>query len=122
MRLKRRLFSRRRRLTAHWKTPSERRFVFHDTLEIGRLDPGRPGVPGQLLVEDPTVSSRHCVLTQHPNGRCTVRDLSRNGTKLDGRRLVPNVETEVRAGQAIEVAPRGLEQTGHQRGQQRAQL
>jgi adenylate cyclase len=84
-------------------TPSEQRFVFYDTLEIGRLDPGRPDAPGQLLVEDPTVSSRHCVLTQHPNGRCTVRDLSRNGTKVDGRRLVPNVETEVRVGQAIEV-------------------
>ncbi len=51
-----------------------------------------------------TVSGRHCVVTQHAGGRCTVRDLSRNGTRIAGRRLVPNVETEVAPGQAIEVA------------------
>jgi hypothetical protein len=40
-----------------------------------------------LLVGDSTVSFRHCVLTQHPTGRCTVRDVSRNGIRVDGRRL-----------------------------------
>jgi class 3 adenylate cyclase len=34
-----------------------------------------------------------------------VRDVSRNGTRLDGRRLVPNVEVSFALGQAIEVAP-----------------
>jgi hypothetical protein len=28
-----------------------------------------------------------------------VRDVSRNGTRLDGHRLVPNVEVEIRPGQ-----------------------
>ena len=84
-------------------TAREERFPFYDTLEIGRFEAGRAEAPGMLLVEESTVSFRHCILTQHPGGRCTVRDLSRNGTRLDGRRLVPNVETEVVPGQAIEV-------------------
>jgi len=91
-------------LVAEPGTAREQRFVFYDTLEIGRFETGRTEAPGVLLVEDSTVSFRHCVVTQHPGGRCTVRDLSRNGTRVDGRRLVPNVETEVAAGQAIEVA------------------
>jgi class 3 adenylate cyclase len=78
--------------------------VFFDALEIGRDGPSRTEAPGLLLVADSTVSFRHCVLSQHTGGRCTVRDVSRNGTRVDGRRLVPNVETEVMAGQAIEVA------------------
>jgi len=85
-------------------TPEERQFAFHESLEIGRFEAGRPEVPGQLLVEDSTVSFHHCVLTQHPGGRCSLRDLSRNGTRVDGRRLVPNVETEIGPGQVIEVA------------------
>ena len=51
-------------------------------LEVG------PG-PGLLLVRDPIVSFRHCVVSQTPEGHCFVRDVSRNGTRLDGRRLVP---------------------------------
>jgi adenylate cyclase len=93
-----------RYLVADPGTAQERRFVFYDILEIGRDDAARTEAPGQLLVADSTVSFRHCVITQHPGGRCTVRDLSRNGTRVDGRRLVPNVETEIMAGQAIEVA------------------
>ena len=65
---------------------------------------GRTEAPGLLLVEDSTVSFRHCVLTQHPGGRCTVRDLSRNGTRVDGRRLVPNVKSDLAPGQSLEVA------------------
>ena len=94
-----------RYLVAEPGTPAEQRFVFYDTIEIGRDEAGRAEAPGLLLVGDSTVSFRHCVLTQHVGGRCTVRDLSRNGTRVDGRRLVPNVETEVVAGQAIDVAP-----------------
>jgi class 3 adenylate cyclase len=92
-------------LVANPGEPGERRFVFYDTFEIGRSEPGRTEAPGILLIGDSTVSFRHCVVTQHAGGRCTVRDVSRNGTRVDGRRLVPNVETEVMAGQAIEVAP-----------------
>jgi class 3 adenylate cyclase len=85
-------------------TANEQRFVFYDTLEIGRFETGRTEAPGLLLIGDSTVSFRHCVLTQHVGGRCTVRDLSRNGTRVDGRRLVPNVETELAPGQTLEVA------------------
>jgi class 3 adenylate cyclase len=91
-------------LVADAATPHERRFVFYDALEVGRDDAARTEAPGQLLVADSTVSFRHCVVTQHAGGRCTVRDLSRNGTRVDGRRLVPNVEMEIVPGQALEVA------------------
>lgn len=91
-------------LVADAGTERERRFAFHDTLEIGRYESARIETPGLLLVDDSTVSFRHCVITQRPDGRCTVRDLSRNGTRVDGRRIVPNVETAVTIGQSIEVA------------------
>ena len=80
------------------------RFPFLERLEIGRDDPGRSVEAGQLLLPDPAVSRRHCVLTRRPSGRCFVRDESRNGTRLDGRRLVPQVDTEVRAGQVLSVS------------------
>jgi class 3 adenylate cyclase len=79
------------------------RFKFHGHLEIGRDDPQRTPEPGQLLVADPTVSRTHCVVTQRPDGACLLRDVSRNGTRLDGRRLVPNVETRWHVGQTITV-------------------
>jgi class 3 adenylate cyclase len=79
------------------------RYVFYDRLEIGRDDGKRPGEPGLLLVPDETVSRLHCVVTQRTDGRCFLRDVSRNGTRLDGRRLAPGVETEVEPGQAVEV-------------------
>jgi class 3 adenylate cyclase len=86
-------------------TAGEQRFTFYDALEIGRYEESRPELPGHLLIDDPTVSFRHCLITQTPGGRCTVRDVSRNGTRLDGRRLVPNVEVSIALGQSIEVAP-----------------
>ena len=79
------------------------RYVFYDRLEIGRAHAGRENAPGLLLVDDPTVSFRHCIVTQSPDGRCIVRDVSRNGTRLDGRRLVPNLEAEMQLGQMIGV-------------------
>ena len=80
-----------------------RRFPFFDRVEIGRYHRSRPVLPAQLLVDDPTVSRRHCVITQTAEGRCWIRDVSRNGTRLDGRRLVPNIEQEMRVGQALEL-------------------
>jgi class 3 adenylate cyclase len=84
-------------------SPDELRCPFHDQVEIGR-DDGRIDAAGVVLVRDPAVSRRHCVISRRPDGRCVVRDLSLNGTRLDGRRLVPNVEVEVHAGQRIAVA------------------
>jgi len=77
-------------------------FTFFHRIEIGRFKEGHDA-PGLLLVRDPTVSSRHCVITQDPDGRCFVRDTSRNGTRLDGRRLSPNLTTELKIGQVLSI-------------------
>jgi pSer/pThr/pTyr-binding forkhead associated (FHA) protein len=81
--------------------PHERRYTFFDRIEIRRQQPDPQ--PGVVLVDDSTVSSQHCVITQAPDGHCFVRDLSRNGTRLDGRRLVPNIEVEMTVGQVLSV-------------------
>jgi class 3 adenylate cyclase len=82
-------------------SPHEERITFYDRVEIGRRQPGRSVSPGTLLIADDTISRRHCIVTQTPDGRCFVRDLSRNGTRVDGRRLVPNMETPLHAGQIV---------------------
>jgi class 3 adenylate cyclase len=86
-------------------TLPEPQYPFSDTLEIGRLEEGREVKSGLLLLPSASVSWRHCIIRQAPEGRCYVRDVSRNGTRLDGRRLVPNVETEIRVGQTLELGP-----------------
>jgi class 3 adenylate cyclase len=79
------------------------RFPFYDTLEIGRKEGSRPDSTGLLLVADAAVSFRHCAITHRLDGRCFIRDLSRNGTRLNGRRIVPNVETQIEPGEVIEI-------------------
>ena len=91
-----------KRLVTEDPTGSQVTFVFYDHIEIGRYKPNRDR-PGILLVDDPTVSSRHCVITQMHDGRCYVRDFSRNGTRLDGRRLSPNLKTELSLGQELAI-------------------
>ena len=90
-----------KQLVAFPGTPEEQRFTFYDRIEIGRYSDQRKNTPGVLLVLDPTVSSRHCVITQTADGRCHISDTSRNGTRVDGRRLVPNMEIELRVSQSI---------------------
>ncbi len=92
-----------KRLVPEGATSGTEGFVFFDRLEIGRFKEGRDAT-GVLLVEEPTVSSRHCVITQDDRGHCWVRDVSRNGTRLDGRRLSPNLRTEMNVGQVVTVA------------------
>jgi len=82
-------------------------YDFYDRIEIGR-DHGGPLRAGMLMVRDPTVSSRHCVITRDRAGACFVRDVSRNGTRIDGRRLSPNSKTEFKAGQILSLG-RNLE-------------
>jgi adenylate cyclase len=82
-------------------------FPFFDRIEIGRHKEGRNAL-GLLLVKDQTVSSRHCAITQDPDGCCFVRDTSRNGTRLNGRRLSPNLKTEIKIGQILSIG-KGLE-------------
>lgn len=78
------------------------RFPFYERIEIGRFKSSNQ-LPGRLLLQDGTVSSRHCVLTQDGDGRCYIRDVSRNGTRVDGRRLSPNLRTEIQIGQVITI-------------------
>jgi class 3 adenylate cyclase len=89
-------------------TAKERRLIFFDRIELGR-DPETTNFPsGKVLIDDATVSSRHCIVTQRQDGRCFVRDVSRNGTWLDGRRLVPNVESELHPGQRLTIGQDNL--------------
>lgn len=81
------------------------RYPFGGQLEIGRDEDDRAVPPGLLLVQDPSVSFRHCVVSQTPDGACFIRDVSRNGTRLNGRRLVPNVETPLPLGATLMLAP-----------------
>ena len=84
-------------------TAAERRYVFFDQVQIGRDVGGSPLLPGVLLIDEPTVSRRHCVVRLAPDGRCFARDVSRNGTRLDGRRMVPNLDIEIRPGQTLTI-------------------
>jgi pSer/pThr/pTyr-binding forkhead associated (FHA) protein len=92
-----------RTLVAGGGTAGEERYTFSDKIEIGRYREGQDVPPGVLLLCDPTVSSRHCAISQSLDGRCFARDTSLNGTWVDGRRAVPNLEVEVPPGQAIRV-------------------
>lgn len=92
-----------RYLVGHAGSPEEQRYGFSDRIEIGRAQPQVSGAAALMLMEDPTVSRRHCVITCGRDGRVYVRDLSRNGTRVDGRRLVPNVEFELEPGQTVSV-------------------
>ncbi len=84
-------------------TTSAGPFEFFDQIEVGRDEEGRDLVPGQLLVDASHISGRHCLVTQNARGRCYVRDVSRNGTRVNGRRLMPNVEAELHVGQTLDL-------------------
>lgn len=58
----------------------------------------------RVAIHAPSVSGRHCTIRQDKEGRFFARDQSRNGTWLEGRRLVPNVEMEVHPGQKVQIA------------------
>jgi class 3 adenylate cyclase len=92
-----------RSLAAKLANGEEVQYRFYGHLEIGRDDEQASPEPGLLLLPDPTVSRRHCAITQRAGGQCFVRDMSRNGTRVDGRRLVPNVETQLSCGAAIAI-------------------
>ncbi len=90
-----------RALMASGGTDSGERYTFYERIEIGRYREGKEFPPGLLLLADPTVSSRHCSIGQSLDGRCFARDTSLNGTWVDGRRIVPNLEVEISPGQSI---------------------
>lgn len=66
-----------------------------------RLKSGDSGE--MVLLSDPFVSGCHCILTQTSDGQFLIRDISRNCTRVCGRRLVPNVEVEIRPGDRIKI-------------------
>ena len=91
-------------LVASPGTGEEQRIAFCRMLEIDRDEPGREVMPGLLLIQDPLVSRCHCVLTRSTDGRCYVRAVSLNATRLSGRWLAPDVETEIHPGDILTVA------------------
>jgi S1-C subfamily serine protease len=81
------------------------------TIEVGegRFVIGREETCDLVLADDPEASRQHAYLIALPDGRCEIGDLgSRNGTFVDGERLVePRALSggeEVRIGQTVLVA------------------
>lgn len=77
---------------------------FAARVTVGR-SPARPSAAeDHLAIDDPIVSRRHCVIRQSPGGRFFILDQSVNGTRVDGRRLLPGVEVELGDDSRIEMA------------------
>jgi adenylate cyclase len=79
-------------------------YPFLEQCVVGRKRGASTETEGRVRIADPAISGRHCVVRQGSDGKFFIRDESRNGTRVDGRRLVPNVEVEIFAGAKIEVA------------------
>ena len=88
-------------------TDEEKVFWFVDEIQVGRQRVTSGG-KGQVILRDGAVSGRHCVVTQSSDGQLLIRDISRNGTKVDGRRLVPNVEVPIEPGALIQIGSHQL--------------
>ncbi|HET8700799.1 MAG TPA: FHA domain-containing protein, partial [Nitrococcus sp.] len=83
-------------------TPEEQEYSFTHRIVIGRRPEAEPDTQ-RVFVREPTVSGRHCIIRQSSRGRFFVQDVSRNGTRLSGRRLIPNVEVEIRPGDCLRI-------------------
>jgi class 3 adenylate cyclase len=83
--------------------PEEQRFTLHKRIVIGRRRPKGDELGETVMLADPVVSGRHCILLQTGDGRFLIRDVSRNGTRVRGKRLIPNVEVEIHPGDRIQV-------------------
>ena len=83
-------------------TNADKVFLFFDRIEIGRYNPKRL-LPGHLLVDDQTVSSHHCESSRNRTGAVSFATYSRNGTRVDGRRLSPNLTTAFEVGQVVQI-------------------
>jgi adenylate cyclase len=84
-------------------TASEQVFPFVSEIEVGRRSAPEGSAITRVVLADPVVSSRHCIITQIDSGRFFIRDVSLNGTRVDGKRLVPNVEFALEPGQTVQV-------------------
>jgi hypothetical protein len=55
-----------------------------------------------IVVDDEHAASRHALLALRDDGRVSVRDLgTRNGTRVDGRRIAPGVEAIIEQGEVV---------------------
>jgi class 3 adenylate cyclase len=113
-----------RTLVAVGDAAGEERYTFYDRIDIGRYSEAEDFPSGVLLLRDPTVSSRHCTISQSLDGRYFLRDTSLNGTWVNDRRVVPNLDVDVLPGQVIRVGGHafliGGEPAGVQGGRVRA--
>ena len=91
-------------LTVKPGTEQENRYRFYDRIQLARFRTSNgPQPPGVLFIKDRTISSKHCEIGLGPDGSFYIRDVSRNGTRLDDRRLEPNMEQKIETGQKIRV-------------------
>ena len=77
---------------------------FDRQIVVGRPPGGDTSVEAYLPIDDPTVSRRHCVVRQSSRGQFLIRDESANGTRVDGRRLLPKIEVQIGQSATIEVS------------------
>lgn len=70
-------------------------FPLANVVRIGR------DLDNDIVLADPTISSRHALLARH-DGAWWIEDLgSRNGVEVNGARLVPTVPFVVRSGDSV---------------------
>ncbi len=77
---------------------------FDRQIVVGRPPGGDASFEARLLIDDPSVSRRHCVVRRSSKGQFFIRDESANGTRVDGRRLLPKIEVQIGHSATIEVA------------------
>jgi len=77
---------------------------FRSQIKIGRPPGSDTSFEAYLPIDECTVSRRHCVVRRSSRGQFFVRDESANGTRVDGRRLLPKIEIEIGQSATIEVA------------------
>ena len=77
---------------------------FQRQIVVGRPPARDTSFEARLLIDEPTVSRRHCVVRQSSRGQFFVRDESANGTRVDGRRIMPKIEVQIGPLATIEVA------------------
>ena len=94
----------RARLTVNPDAADPVEYTFVKKAIVGRRRGPDDEYIRRVAIHAPSVSGRHCTIRQDKEGRFFVRDQSRNGTWVDGRRLVPNVEMEIRTGQKVQIA------------------
>lgn len=57
-----------------------------------------------IIIEDPMMSRRQAVMRLYPTGKIEIIDYSRNGTSVNGVKLVPEKLTRIKRGDAVTFA------------------